>query len=148
MSAVTTYQSGFPLNITQTNYNASIGAAVQRPNINPGVSEATHGSAFDRVDGYINPLAFTTVPEYTFGNLAKTASLRGPGPGNGNWDAALHKTIRLERVDIAFRVEAENLFNHPWFSLPNTVLGNANFGKITSDYNNPRSLQIGGRITF
>jgi hypothetical protein len=148
VSAVTTYQSGFPLNISQTNYNASIGAAVQRPNINPGVSEATHGSAFDRVDGYINPLAFTTVPEYTFGNLPKTASLRGPGPGNGNWDAALHKTIRLERVNIAFRVEAENLFNHPWFSLPNTVLGNANFGKITSDYNNPRSLQIGGRVTF
>jgi hypothetical protein len=45
-------------------------------------------------------------------------------------------------------VEAENLFNHHWFSLPNTVLGNANFSKITSTYNSARSQQVGGRITF
>jgi hypothetical protein len=148
VSAVTTYQSGFPLNITQNNLNGSIGAAVQRPNANQGVSEGTSGNNYDRVNGYINPAAFTAVPEYAFGNLPKTASLRGPGPGNGNWDATLHKNVRLERVNLAFRVEAENLFNHPWFALPNTVLGSATFGKITSTYNSARSLQIGGRITF
>jgi hypothetical protein len=149
LSAVTYYQNGFPLNIAQNNLNSSIGAAVQRPNVNTGVSAQTHGSLYSRVDGFINPNAFTTVPEYQFGNLQKASSIRGPGPGAGNWDATLNKTISIkERVNFAFRAEAENVFNHPWFALPNTTLGSSTFGEITSTYNNARSLQLGGRITF
>jgi hypothetical protein len=149
LSAVTYYQSGFPLDITQNNLNSSIGAAVQRPNVNSGVSPQTHGSLYDRVNGYINPGAFTAVPEYQFGNLQKASSLRGPGSGVGNWDATLNKTISIkDRVNFAFRAEAENVFNHPWFALPNTTLGSSTFGQITSTYNNARSLQLGGRITF
>jgi trimeric autotransporter adhesin len=149
LSAVTYYQNGFPLNITQNNLNSSIGAAVQRPDVNPGVSAATSGSLSERVDGYINPDAFIEVPEYQFGNVPKASSLRGPGPGSGNWDVTLLKAVSLtERLKFTFRAEADNVFNHPWFALPNTVLGNAAFGVITSTYNQPRSLQLGGRITF
>ena len=149
LSAVTYYQNGFPLNITQNNLNSSIGAAVQRPNVNTGVSAQTQGSLFDRVNGYINPSAFTAVPEYQFGNEPKASSLRGPGTGAGNWDATLNKAVSIkDRVNFAFRAEAENLFNHPWFALPNTALGSSTFGHITSTYNIARSLQLGGRITF
>jgi hypothetical protein len=149
LSAVTYYQSGFPLNITQNDLNSSIGAAVQRPDTNPGVSALTSGSLSQRVNGYLNPNAFVEVPEYEFGNLPKATSLRGPGPGSGNWDATLLKSVTIkERLKLTFRAEADNLFNHPWFALPNTVLGSATFGQITSTYNQPRSLQLGGRITF
>jgi hypothetical protein len=51
-------------------------------------------------------------------------------------------------VNFAFRAEAQNIFNHPWFALPNTTLGSSTFGQITSDYNTPRKIQLGGRITF
>jgi hypothetical protein len=58
-----------------------------------------------------------------------------------------------DRVNFTFRAEAQNVFNHPWFSMPNTTLGTTTFGQITSTNNgdaitNARSLQIGGRITF
>jgi hypothetical protein len=149
LSAVTYYQNGFPLDITQNNLNSSIGAAVQRPNVNAGVSARTHGSLYDRVNGFINPSAFTAVPEYQFGTLQKASSIRGPGPGAGNWDATLSKTVSIkDRVNFAFRAEAENVFNHPWFALANTTLGSSTFGHITSTYNSARSLQIGGRVTF
>jgi hypothetical protein len=149
LSAVTYYQNGFPLDITQNNQNGLIGAAVQRPNINPGVSGKTSGSLYSRVNGYINPKAFTAVSEFQFGNEPKAGTLRGPGPGAGNWDATLIKSVAIRnRVNFAFRAEAQNIFNHPWFALPNTTLGSSTFGQITSDYNTPRKIQLGGRITF
>jgi trimeric autotransporter adhesin len=154
LTAVTSYQNGFPLNVTQNNLNSSIGAAVQRPNINPGVSAKTSGSIYTRVNGFIDPDAFAQVPEYQFGNLPKATALRGPGPGSSNWNATLLKTVTVkERVNFTFRAEAQNVFNHPWFSMPNTTLGTTTFGQITSTNNgdaitNARSLQIGGRITF
>jgi len=51
-------------------------------------------------------------------------------------------------VNVAFRAEAQNIFNHPWFNLPSTTLGLSTFGQITGDYNTPRQIQIGGRVTF
>jgi hypothetical protein len=150
LNAVTYYQSGFPLDITQTNLNSTLGAAVQRPNINPGVSLATSGSIYSRVTGYINSNAFTSVPEFSFGNAPKaTTSLRAPQSGAGNWDTSLHKNVTMhDRLNVALRIDARNLFNHPWFGGPNTTLGSATFGQIRSTYNTPRTIQVGGRITF
>jgi hypothetical protein len=51
-------------------------------------------------------------------------------------------------VNFTFRAEAQNVFNHHWFAMPNTTLGSATFGQIASTYDNARSLQIGGRITI
>jgi hypothetical protein len=150
LSAITYYESGFPLDITQNNQNGLIGAAVQRPNINAGTSQKTSGSLYNRVNGYIAPGAFTAVNEFQFGNAPKAdTALRGPGSGTGNWDSTLIKTVSIkDRVNIAFRAEVQNIFNHPWFALPNTTLGSSTFGQITSDYNTPRQIQLGGRITF
>jgi len=149
LSAVTYYENGFPLNITQNNQNGLIGAAVQRPNINPGVSGGTSGSLYSRVNGFINPKAFTAVNEFEFGNEPKASTLRGPGPGAGNWDATLKKSVSIkDRVNVSFRAEARNIFNHPWFALPNTTLGSSTFGQISSTYNTARSLQLGGRLSF
>jgi hypothetical protein len=89
------------------------------------------------------------VIEFQFGNEPKAGTLRGPGPGAGNWDTTLIKTVAIkERVNVAFRAEVQNIFNHPWFALPNTTLGSSAFDQITSDYNTPRQIQIGGRISF
>ena len=149
LNAVTYYQSGFPLAIIQTNLNSTLGSAVQRPNINPGVSAATGGNLYSRVTGYINSNAFTTAPQFTFGNSPKASSLRAPRSGSGNWDTSLHKNVAvLERVNVALRIDARNVFNHPWFAAPSTTLGSSTFGKITSTYNTPRAIQVGGRITF
>jgi hypothetical protein len=34
------------------------------------------------------------------------------------------------------------------FGSPNSILGNPQFGNITTDLNSPRLLQVAGRITF
>jgi len=144
-----TFQSGFPVSVRQTsNPNSTIaGNGVQRPNINQGTALGTHGSLYDRLNGYINPAAFTASSAYEFGNAPRTLSLRGPG--YANWDLSLFKSVRIhDRVNVQYRAEAFNAFNTPLFAGPNTAFGSANFGKITAQSNFPRYLQMGLHLTF
>ena len=53
-----------------------------------------------------------------------------------------------ENLSFDFRVEAFNLFNRVQFGSPNTQFGNAQFGWITAQFNNPRLLQVSGWISF
>ena len=69
-------------------------------------------------------------------------------PGIANFDLSVYKKINLERATFDFRVEAFNLFNRVQFGPPNTVVGNAAEGQITTQYNYPRLLQVSGRISF
>jgi hypothetical protein len=149
LNVLPTFQSGFPVAIYQSNNpNASIaGNGVQRPNLVPGSTLGTKGSLYDRLSGYINPAAFSSSAEFTFGNAPRTLSLRGPG--YENWDISLFKNILIkERVNTQFRLETFNTFNTPLFAGPNTAFGSANFGTITSQANFPRYLQVGLHITY
>jgi hypothetical protein len=147
LNVTTVIQSGFPLAIWQnSNQNSVIGTGVQRPNAT-GTSPETSGNLESRLDGYINALAFSLAPAYTFGNVSRTIPYRGPG--TANWDMSLFKTFKIrERLSAQFRAEALNAFNTPQFRGPNTAFGNSNFGKITQQANFPRYLQLGGRIYF
>jgi hypothetical protein len=54
-------------------------------------------------------------------------------------------------VNLTFRVEAFNLFNHVQFGPPNTQASTApnnTFGKVTTQVNQPRLMQLAFRITF
>jgi trimeric autotransporter adhesin len=73
-----------PVQITQaTNNNSVFGYATQRPNAT-GVSPVMTGGLEDRLGSYINPAAFSTAARGTFGNIARTLGMRGPG--QANWD--------------------------------------------------------------
>jgi hypothetical protein len=149
LSVVPTFQAGFPVTIKQSsNPNSSIvGNGVQRPNLIAGTSLGTKGSLYDRLNGYINPAAFTTSTVLTFGNAPRTLSLRGPG--YENWDIALFKNVKVrERVNVQFRAESFNAFNTPQFDGPNTSFGSSSFGTINSQANFPRYLQLGLRIAY
>jgi trimeric autotransporter adhesin len=149
LNVLPTFQSGFPVSIQQSsNPNSTIaGNGVQRPNINPGVALGTRGDLYQRLNGYINPAAFTSSAAYTFGNAPRTLSLRGPG--YANWDMSLFKSVLVrDRVNVQFRASAFNTFNTPLFAGPNTSFGSANFGAITAEANFPRYLQLGLHITY
>ena len=91
INAISVYQSGFPLQITQsTNNNSVFGYASQRPNAT-GTSPVTSGSLESRLSNYINPAAFSTSPRGTFGNIARTLDMRGPG--QANWDMSIFKSF-------------------------------------------------------
>ena len=140
-------RTGFPLQIAQaTNNNSIFGYASQRPSAT-GVSPATSGSLEDRLNNYINPAAFSASPRGTFGNLSRTIGLRGPG--QVNWDASVFKNIPItERIRGQFRAEALNATNTPLFYGPNTSFGSGSFGKITSQANFARQLQLALRFSF
>jgi hypothetical protein len=51
-------------------------------------------------------------------------------------------------MNIEFRIEAQNAFNHPVVSTPNTTVGDENFGTITSTAVGPREIQLGMKFNF
>jgi hypothetical protein len=147
INTVSVVHSGFPLQISQaTNQNSIFGYQSQRPNAT-GVSPETRGSLEDRLNSYINPAAFSAAPLGTFGNLARTIPMRGPG--QANLDASIFKTFAItERFKGQFRAEALNATNTPLFYGPNTSFGSGSFGKITSQANFSRQLQLALRFSF
>jgi hypothetical protein len=52
-------------------------------------------------------------------------------------------------MNLEFRTEFVNIFNHPQFAAPNTTLASGlNFGVVTSTLGNPRLVQFGLRFSF
>ncbi len=147
INAVTVYQTGFPLQIYQTDLNAPFGYEAQRPNMT-SVAPGTSGSVEQRINEYINPAAFTLAAQGTLGNTPRTlASLRGPG--QKNWDASIFKNFLItERVKAQFRAEGLNAFNTPLFASPNTNLSSGTFGQINTQSNFSRQMQLAIRVTF
>jgi hypothetical protein len=146
INTVSVYETGFPLQIYQTNLNSAYGYGAQRPNAT-GVAPGTSGSVEQRLYDYINPAAFSLAPQGTFGNVGRTIPLRGPG--EKNWDMSVFKSfIFKERVKAQFRAEALNAFNSPYFYSPNTNYSSGQFGQITGQANFSRQLQLAIRVTY
>jgi trimeric autotransporter adhesin len=156
VAAVIQMQSGFPIGVSQnTNTNTFMLGANQRPNLVPGVDVLVGGSITDRLrdnpedDRYLNAAAFAQAPAGTFGNSPRTL----PGaysPWRNSTDVAINKDIRLGGGRRAtLRLEIINLFDNPWYAAMQSVAsGNANFGRVTSQGNYSRTMQITGRISF
>ncbi|MCI0422942.1 MAG: hypothetical protein L0312_27575 [Acidobacteria bacterium] len=61
---------------------------------------------------------------------------------------ALFKNIRiLERLNLQFRGEFFNAFNHPNWNQPGRDLGDSNFG-IAASARDPRIIQFGLKVLF
>ncbi len=147
VNAISVYQSGFPVQITSsTNNNSVFGYASQRPNAT-GVSPVSSGSLESRLTNYLNPAAFSAAPRGTFGNLSRVLDIRGPG--QANWDMSIFKNFSIvEKFKAQFRAEALNASNTPMFAAPNTSFGSSSFGRITSQVNFSRMVQLGLRLYF
>jgi hypothetical protein len=141
-SGILTIHSGLPLSITPASNNTGGFGFNQRPNIVPGVSLTPQNQS---INDWINPAAFAQPAPFTFGDSSRfLSSLRAPG--FVNWDMGLQKWWKFtETKRFQFRFELFNAFNHPNFFEPDTNLGDANFGTITSAYP-ARSLQFAGKF--
>lgn len=165
LDGITTFQEGFPLGFSDATNDLSTYAfeGTQTPFVVPGCAKKLSGSMANRLgvaegesQGYFNTSCFqsqtvSTTPvfnPFAFGNESRTDNtLRTPGVAN--WDMSVFKDIPIhENVTFSFRVEAFNLFNRVQFGQPNVSVGNASFGSITTQYNNPRILQASGRFSF
>jgi Carboxypeptidase regulatory-like domain/TonB dependent receptor len=145
---IVTLQSGRPFTVALLSEidNSGTGRSIlgfganDRPNLvgNPELSNSTTLQWF-------NTAAFVFPAPGTFGNAGRNIL---DGPGFQNVNASLLKNTALtERVNLQFRAEAFNLFNHPNFTLPDNFLGSPTFGRITSA-RDPRHIQFGLKLLF
>ena len=140
------YQTGFPLNISQSSNNSNLLGSNQRPNVVPGVDPMTTGSQEERaVSGWINPAAFTAAPAFTFGDAPRT-NPDWRGPGQRTTDLAISKTQRLGGKSLSLRVDVLNLFDDPLFIGPVSTFGTSTFGQITQVGGFARSFQFQVRL--
>lgn len=64
-------------------------------------------------------------------------------------DSSLFKTFRVtERINLQFRADAFNTFNHPNFSAPDATVGDPSEGQIFSTSVDNRRMQFGLRLFF
>ena len=156
-NGVTTLQRGFPLglSVSQNNVSTYSFAGTTRPNVVPGCgSKYTTGGVQSRLgdalsaNKYFNTSCFVAPSIFTFGNESRTDNeLRAPGVAN--YDLALFKDTHVsEKLVLQLRVESFNLFNRVQFGAPNTSIGSSTVGIISTQVNQPRLLQLAGRINF
>jgi hypothetical protein len=145
-SMIATFESGFPLNITQADNSGSFSGA-QRPNWT-GSDPATEGSAIDRLNRYIDPAAYVAAAPFTFG-AAPRADTRIRSPFRTNFDVVLAKTVTItQSVRTQIRLEALNATNNPKFQAGGRQINNASFGVISSQAGFPRTVQLLARMTW
>jgi hypothetical protein len=91
-------------------------------------------------------------PAYTFGNSPRTAPYGLTGPGNFDIDISLRRTFPLhfEGTKLSIQADLYNVTNYVFFnaSTIGLTVGSANFGQVTSQFNNPRAAQISARLEF
>jgi hypothetical protein len=102
------------------------------------------------VDQWFDPTVFAAVNR--FGNLGRNVII---GPAFHNTDLSLIKTSRPGgRLELQFRVDVFDLFNHPNFGPPGNVVGTPTFGKIsrtrlpTGEAGSSRQIQLAVRLSF
>ena len=174
ISGITIVQSGAPFSVL----DSGAGTAFLGSGSAPGVLSASlapgetlsdglsTGGIGTRINGYLNPAAFTPAPQLYptqcltdpnfcttgFGNLGRNTYR---GPGQQNWDFSLIKNFKItERQSLRFTTDFFNIWNHVNFANPAVTdvesisLANSPFGKITSDLGTPRLIQFSLRYMF
>jgi hypothetical protein len=129
------------LYIYQTGVAAWLGS-VLATGISPKIENPTIDTYFNRDSMKILP-AFTPrrIP-YMWNDLRQ--------PNMNNWDIAIIKRTALygERVKLQFRTELNNAFNRVWFAAPDVGPASANYGRIMSQANSPRDIQLALKLVF
>jgi len=70
------------------------------------------------------------------------------GPGINNWDISFLKLFKLtEALNLQFRAEMFNAFNHAQFLNPDNSGFSSTFGQI-SQTRGPRLVQFGLKLNF
>ena len=71
------------------------------------------------------------------------------GDGMNNWDISIIKNTDIrEGISLQFRAEFINAWNHTQFSPPDTSPSSTGFGKVTSETQWPRAIQLGMKLLF
>ena len=112
MTGIGTYQSGFPVQIFQSNNNSGLLGSGQRPNAVSGVDPGTSGSDIDRIGAWFNTAAWSLAAPFTLGDAPRTDG-RVRTPLKKNWDIAVQKTQPLGATNLMVRLESDQCVRQP-----------------------------------
>jgi hypothetical protein len=150
INGIVSYQSGQPIGVGVNN-TLPLFNSRNLPNVVPGVDPIlADKSNFDPAkDLLLNAAAFSEPARFTFGNAPSVL----PDARNFldlNEDFAIMKRTQFrESMNLEFRFEMFNAFNRVRFGGPATNLSDPfNFGKVTSQANNPRTSQFALKFNF
>jgi len=154
LSSIVSLRSGLPFTV-QTGFDSpGLQEQIGSPNI-PNL--APNRTAKDIILGdpakWYDPTAFLLPTPGTIGNLGRNAF---DGPPFKNLDVALLKRTKLnESINMEFRTEVFNVFNHPNFGNPNTSVFtgatgalNRTAGLITTTTTTSRQFQFALKFVF
>jgi hypothetical protein len=142
VTAVATWQTGTPFNITNATARSNTGGA-DRPNMvgDPTIANPTPQRWF-------NTAAFEAQPVNTIGAAVVPANVLH-GPRQRRVDLSLGKHVAVGgAARLQFRIEAYNLLNTVNFANPNAALGDPAFGTIASTNGTPRQMQFAVKLLF
>ena len=148
-SGVMRYESGRPLNVFMNNdLGGFLFNGGKRPNRNKSVS-AYHSGSFDpNANSYFNSAAWSDPGPLQFGNAPRSDG-NARGFHTYSEDMNLFKVFTLrERLKMRFESEFGNIFNRVRFCDPNTNWSASSFGQVSTQCNQPRSIQFAVRFTF
>jgi hypothetical protein len=141
--AIATVQTGGPFTVQMiADTTNAFPAGALRANV---LRNAALPAAEKSVQRWFDTGAFQAPPPYTFGNAGR-GILRSDG--RANFDISVLKNFLFtERINVQFRSQFFNAFNHPSFYPPAHVMGAPAFGSI-SVATEPRSIQFALRVAF
>jgi hypothetical protein len=132
IGGITRLATGFPVTISQSGDRSLYGStSTDVPNYTgPLVTYDPRQTSASGQHLFFSPAGFTSGPLGGFGNANRRFF---HGPGFNNSDVALHKDTRItERMDLQFRAEFFNVFNHAQFMNPGANFNSSLFGAVTS----------------
>ncbi len=158
-------QSGFPFSVagpvgTEQYGFDSLNYVGARPFMVKPATRAPSGTPqYFSNDVINNPSSYYSSPQVFSTNLGAFVQTapgdlpRNPYIGPSWWNAdysLLKDTHLMERLNMQFRAEIFNIFNHPQFATPTSTLGNASFGQSTQTVTSTseRQIQFGLRLIF
>jgi hypothetical protein len=156
LSGITQFSSGQPL--------GAIGAACNLPQA--GGCYADYNRGFNgqvRINGdygagdllgtappsFIDRNAFASPAAYTYGDTPRTLAHGLRGSHRVNQDLSIRRDFAIrEGWKFSIQADAINALNLVYFGGIGTNITNANFGRVGSQSNSPRTVQLAARITF
>jgi TonB-dependent Receptor Plug Domain len=153
VTGVETIQSGHRLPLLYLNPASAYGIIYDLAEVTHGCALETSGATTHRLNNWINQNCVSTPPVIgddgaatDFGN-SPIGILHGPN--QVNTDLSLIKLFPVhESINVEFRSEFFNAFNHPNFQDPDIYKSDISFGSITETYGNPRIIQFALKINF
>ena len=142
------FADGRPLAFTLADGTALPTYGQQRPNL-VGTPKRTQGSDLVWVNQYFaDTSVFQRTPDFTLGNAPRAlGSIRTPSAFTA--DLSLGKQFPVhEEMNLEFRIEAHNAFNHPVFGTPYTSVDDSSFGQIDHTLVGPREVQLAIKFNF